>query len=230
MNMKSQINSGYLWVSTAIFLLVSSAQADTSAFTSAGFTTNQPASFTGTRGWNFQVNNSYPYDAISITELGVFDSGGDGLDNPHQVGLWTTDGTLLASATVPAGSLAPLVDGYRYVSIAPVTVTKIFSATFGYIIAAQYSAGDTDDLVTPVSGALSTGVFPLTGSFPAIGRYGLGPGLPFPNQPTIPMEGSIGPGFWEPNFQFVAVPEPSVFAFFALGSLLLGWPLFKPRI
>src|SRR5688572_21488169 len=56
----------------------------------------------GTKGWWFSLDSD-----ISISHLGIFDGGGDGLAASHQVGLWLgTDpfvgnpsGTLLASAT-----------------------------------------------------------------------------------------------------------------------------------
>jgi hypothetical protein len=199
---------GCFLTTAAAYLFVNSANADTPGFAGGGFTTEQPASFTGTKGWSFYNG---PNNPIAITQLGIFDSGGDGLASSHQIGLWATDGTLLASAIVPAGLLAPLVDGYRYAPIAPVTLPGGFGVSGGYIIAAQYFAGDTDDLLTPVSGGLAAGLAVWQGGFPSIGWYDFGSELPFPSQRTNPLsEGTLGPPFWEPNFQFVAVPEPSV--------------------
>lgn len=69
--------------------------------------------FTGTVGFGFTL------DADSkINALGYQDAGGDGLVLDHQVGLWRlSDGALLASVVVPAGSTALLDDDWRYVEI-----------------------------------------------------------------------------------------------------------------
>ena len=48
-----------------------------------------------TRGFSFTLNTD-----ISVTQLGFFDLNGDGLDDPHQVGIWTHSGTLLGQVTV----------------------------------------------------------------------------------------------------------------------------------
>src|SRR5439155_1220605 len=111
MQLPSFIKSGCLFASGATFLLVIAIHADTPAFTLGSVSINPPSSFTGNRGWQFERAGS-PND-ILITQLGVFDSGGDGLINPHEVGLWrigddNISSTLLASATVPAGTDAPL--------------------------------------------------------------------------------------------------------------------------
>ena len=68
-----------------------------------------------TSGFRFKPNQP-----IRITSLGVVDSGAPGLAIDHPVGLWTDSGVLLASAVVPAGDGAPLIDGFRYVNIDPI--------------------------------------------------------------------------------------------------------------
>jgi hypothetical protein len=210
MKLRCLVTSGCLLASAAAGLLLKSARADTPAFTSGGSTPVQPPSFTGTKGWSFYNYNQA--GSIWITQLGVFDSGADGLVNAHQVGLWGADGTLLASATVPVGVAATLFDGYRYVPIPPVAIpraTSVFHPHSAYVIAAQYSTDDADDRQTPVAAGLDPGIGPWTGDVGSIGRFGYGSNLPFPNMHTPPpSEGSVGPPFWEPNFQFT-IPEPS---------------------
>jgi hypothetical protein len=175
-----------------------------------------PPSFTGTRGWG--VRNLSPTSTIAITKLGVLDNNGDGLVNSHQIGLWRLDGTLIVSATVPAGIAAPLIDGYRYVSIAPVLLPS-FTST---IIAAQFAAGDSDGAVVSPVWNWST-LNPQADVSPSYGWYGIGSGLPFPNLRTVPLnETTFGPGFWEVNFRYVAVPEPSSVALLSGGLLLFG--------
>ncbi len=79
-------------------------------------------SFTSTRGYSFDVTAT---GGIAVSALSVYDAGADGLSQSHDVGLWDTAGTLLAFATIPAGTLAPLDTSglFRYVPIAPVTLT-----------------------------------------------------------------------------------------------------------
>src|ERR1039458_1856799 len=52
-----------------------------------------------------------------INYLGYYDNGGDGLVNSHTVSLWDGNNNLVVSATVPAGTAAPLYDGYLWVQI-----------------------------------------------------------------------------------------------------------------
>jgi hypothetical protein len=52
-----------------------------------------------TAGFSFSVTT-----ATTISGLGLFDVGSDGLINSHQIGLWSSGGTLLASATVDNSS------------------------------------------------------------------------------------------------------------------------------
>ena len=223
MNINSEKNNWCFLVFASILLFAACSYADTPASVLGTVYAIQPPSFTGTRGWSF-----YNYSSngeIAITQLGVFDSDGDGLASAHQIGLWALDGTLLASATIPSGVSAPLVDGYRYVQISPVTIPRAlnpFSSSSAYIIAAQFSAGDADDLVTPTSAGRSFGVYAWLPDFPSFGWYGLGPGLTFPNQRTSPpSEGTYGHPFFEANFQYQVAPEPATWLLFALGLPVL---------
>jgi hypothetical protein len=197
--------------------------ADTPAFVLGAVLSNQPLSFTGTRGWQFVPASGG--DDIFITQLGVFDNGGDGLVNPHQIGLWqagNVSGTLLASATVPAGTAAPLEVGYRWVPITPVRIPYAVSS---YVVAAQYSAGDADDMVTP----RPSGPWPYyefardIGVFTSAGRAGLGNDLPYPSGWTSCGEGCIPEINWEPNLKYTVVPEPSVWVLFGSGLLFGFW-------
>jgi hypothetical protein len=62
-------------------------------------------------------------EPITITHLGLIDDGSDGMSAAHAVGVWTNAGTLLASATVPAGTGGTLVGQFRYVPITPIELT-----------------------------------------------------------------------------------------------------------
>ena len=67
-----------------------------------------------TLGYAFTVSSP-----IRVTKLGVWDSGSDGLTDPHAIAIWTSTGTQLVQATIPAGTPGTLIDGFRYLPIAP---------------------------------------------------------------------------------------------------------------
>ena len=195
-------------------MFVGSARADIPAielFIEAG----PSASFTGTRGWEFGRLGG-PND-IWITQLGVYDGGGDGLANSHEVGLWRREdnlsGTLLASATVPAGTDSPLMGGYRWVPIIPVRIP--YALDF-YMVGAHYVDGDADLLFTPIPVRFAPQVGPLL----ANGSYSLGPDMTYPNISTIPpSEGQLGERFFQANFQYVLVPEPATWLLLSPAAL-----------
>ena len=93
--------------------------------------------FVGTVGGIFLTTYSfYP----QVNWLGYYDSNGDGLANSHLITLWdNTSQAIIASATVPAGTAAPLVNGYRWVEL-PSTVQLNYGSY--YVIGAQTDGVD----------------------------------------------------------------------------------------
>ena len=93
--------------------------------------------FAGTVGGIFLTSYSfYP----QVNWLGYYDQNGNGLANSHLVTLWdNSTQTILASATVPAGTAAPLINGFRWVQL-PSTVTLNYGSY--YVIAAQTDGVD----------------------------------------------------------------------------------------
>ena len=64
-------------------------------------------------GWQFTVNTP-----VTVTDIGWFDWGQNGLSLSKQIGIWDTLGeTLVASVTVPSGTGATLSDHFRYVTL-----------------------------------------------------------------------------------------------------------------
>ncbi len=154
-----------------------------------------------TLGSQFQVSQSG-----TITALGIFDLGSNGLAEGHAVGLWTNSGTLLASTTIPAGTGGFLVDNFRYVSIP--SVNLIAGQT--YVLGALYPTG-TDPVIfygTATGFATAPGVTFLQS------REVFGATLSFPTNSN-----SNQPGFFGPNALF-AVPEPVSLVVF--GGLIVG--------
>lgn len=102
-------------------------------FTGVGFGNGTVSN--STRGYAFTVTGS---DLVAA-QLGVWDAGGNGLVESHQVGLWNSTGTLLASATVGSGTSAALIDGFRYVDIVDVPL-----AAGSYTVGAFFFNGSQD--------------------------------------------------------------------------------------
>ena len=87
-----------------------------------GFTAGPGATYGGAanNGPGLNIGNTFSVSGSGITvlQLGAFNLGGDGLNAAHTVTLFDADTqTALGSVTVPAGTVAPLVNGYRFVSL-----------------------------------------------------------------------------------------------------------------
>jgi hypothetical protein len=80
--------------------------------------------FSGTVGSQWDVG-SY---TLTVTALGFEDRNRDGLNSDHQVGIWDTNGLLVASVTVPAGTNALLEGAWRYVTLSEPVVLSAHTA------------------------------------------------------------------------------------------------------
>lgn len=141
-----------------------------------------------TKSFNIVVGHS----RLLVTQLGFFDYNSDGLLVDHEVGIWTPDGTLITSTTVPAGTTAQLVSQWRMVDIDPVTLLPGES----YRIGAQHF-GDRY-IFNATSGNLNS---LIAGFANPIGSLTNGPGFNFPDTNTY--------GGYNANATIIAVPEPS---------------------
>jgi hypothetical protein len=70
-------------------------QAQTAAIDFTSSSINGATSTTSTRGYEFNITSS-----VTVIGLSVFDELSDGLVEAHDVGLWDSSGTLLASTVV----------------------------------------------------------------------------------------------------------------------------------
>jgi hypothetical protein len=143
-----------------------------------------------TQGWNFT-----PARKILVGQLGVYDTGGDGLGQAHAVGIWTSGGTLITQVTVPAGTMAPLVSGTRFVDIAGVQLTKGTT----YVLGAYY-LDSTDNLIFDGSNGTVMSYDPVI--TPGSGRYDINQfaGLGFPAITTTTRR-------FGPNFSFTVLAD-----------------------
>lgn len=87
-------------------------------------------------GWGFSPNQP-----ITITEVGWFDENGDGLNRSHPTAIWGTDGTLIGSVDIPAGTATRFEHNFRYVPSPPISL----NANTEYIIAGVHTVGSSQD-------------------------------------------------------------------------------------
>jgi len=154
--------------------------------------------FTGTVGSKFTVGAN-----VFVDKLGFEDQLLNGLASPHQVGLWNSSGTLLASVTVQSGTGSLLIGNWRYETL-PTPVKLTAGST--YIVGAQVTNGGdkwTDNGNFPIEFAISQG-FSLS-SPPNVFSGG---GFTFPN-----LNGTLAALRWAPaNLQFTTCPITLIIA------------------
>ena len=79
-------------------------------------------------GWTFTTS-----ETRAVTALGLFDVNSNGLVDPHPVGIWDSNGTLLVSAVVQNQALTPstsTVGDWRFATVATT-----------YLLAGSYTIG-----------------------------------------------------------------------------------------
>src|SRR5689334_3496981 len=119
-------------ISVGVGLGCSSLRADevpAYSFTDAATALDQQLSL----GFSFTALNN-----ITVDSLGYYNYTGSGFLTAHTVGIFDSNGDLLTSTTLAAGSADPLNAGFRYHSITPVTL-----APGDYVIAAT-TGGPSD--------------------------------------------------------------------------------------
>jgi hypothetical protein len=162
-------------------------RADTIAFNISGGT----SFFAGedaTAGYVFTLSTP-----IFVTSLGVFDQGTNGLNALYHVFILTSDGIQqMATAVIPAGTGTTLINGFRYVSIAPVLVP---AGT--YVIFTMYVDSPSDPIIAEAAITSASGV--------SYGGSTSDVGFTFPTGNFFGLPN----GYFGPNFQFTtAVPTP----------------------
>jgi hypothetical protein len=90
-----------------------------------------------TLGNRFQVGSN----PLTVTALGIFDSGSAGLDQSHSVGLWTTNGTLLAEVDFSPGFSGFSLNGFLYQNLASAIILQPHTP---YVMGASYQVDTTD--------------------------------------------------------------------------------------
>jgi hypothetical protein len=149
----------------------------------------------------------------SLTALGVYDAGLDGLESNAMVGLWNTSGDLLASTVVGAGTAGTLDNYFRYAAITPFALT----AGVHYIVGSYLAGGLASSYNTNQGGSGS--VDPLVTIH--ADRYSA-----FDSAFGNPTSSDGLAGAWlGANFQYGdggMVPEPGAWALMILGFGMAG--------
>ena len=142
-----------------------------------------------TYGWSFSVGET----PLSVTHLGYFDAGLDGLVDEHRVGIWDFSGALLVEGTVPAGAIGTDAGAYAFTSVDATTLP----ANETYFIGGM--SPSASDAVIAFAGpqTYAPQVTYLGASYSETGGF------------TAPdtLYGASH-GIFGPNFQFTPIPEP----------------------
>lgn len=152
--------------------------------------------------------------ALQVTALGYENSGLDGLDVSHQVGIWNSDGSsLLASVTVPSGTSATLKTQWRFVDLgSPI----VLSANTSYVIGANVTLTNdpwTDSNFNDGGGPYSIVLANNSAVSVTQNRYQDPSGFQFPSN-----NGGGDLLRWAPgNMEFTVILEPA-----EVGTLLGG--------
>ena len=168
-----------------------------------------------TLGYNFDVTSS-----ISIDGLGIFDAGSDGLNNTHEIGLWSAGGALLASTSVGPGATDSDLSASGAGSF---LYSDILSLTLGagsYVIGALYEIGDTDTVVFNAGGIFSNDA----GTAYTSSAWVNSGSLDFPLNIGGATDRYFGPTM---RLAEASVPEPGIFSLLGMG--LVGFYLSKRR-
>src|SRR5947209_9809082 len=124
---------------------------------------------------------------IVVSALGVWDANAPvAFTQTHQVGLWDSSGTLLASTTVLTTS--PLTGAWRYVAITPVTLLAGQTYFAGSAITSPYT--DAYSRISPPASNVTTS--PLIAIGPSTTNAASG-GFSFPSAVDVSFVAPLGP-------------------------------------
>jgi len=152
-----------------------------------------------------------------VNQAGVFDYGSDGLAGSRLVGVWA-DGVLVDTATVAAGTVDPLLNGFRWTTL---TTPLTLIPTVSYVIGADYSGAGISDYFMTSATTLSPFVYVGDADSNPNNDAGHGGVLEFPSGTDSTT------GLWGPNLR--SVPDGGM-TIALLGGALMGLAALRRKL
>jgi hypothetical protein len=168
-------------------------------------------------GFAFSTNS-----AVTVTQLGYYDDGGNGFATQHGVGIFDSLGNLLTSTLLSSGTVDGLIGHFRYGAITPFTLAAgqtytLAATTYGF--ADPWAYGEAGTTIAGFTVDPSISIAPNS----ALYTYQSDNIL---RDPTTHFSNyTIYAG---PNFIAANVPEPGTLGILA-SALAIGWVIRRRR-
>lgn len=193
---------------TAALIAVCAAAQATPAISFNDSTGTNAAQRNQSVGWQFNV-----LSALTVTGLGWYDEGQDGLSVGHEVGIWNSAGVLLASTVLGTGTSEVLDGLYRMHSIGAIAL----AAGSGYIVGGLNSSNSADRLAMDVAMTLNADIDYVDATFSGVNNT-----FERPTNFSVANTGFFGPMFASRSAVTVAEPAGMALAGLALALVAIG--------
>jgi hypothetical protein len=169
----------------------------------------------GSTLWLYDANAGYeftPNVPIVLTELGMYDEDQDGFLFDHPIGVWRKgDLALMASGILNAGTVDPMLNGFRYIDVADTPL----DAGVAYLIGAHHPSTSGDPYGDFLTYTIDPAISKVPQTIASPGPFG-------PPMPVLLFPGDL----FGPNFKFDLatdiIPAPGAIVLGAIGAALLG--------
>jgi hypothetical protein len=165
-----------------------------------------------TLGYDFNISAG---TSLTITGLGIFDYGSNGLTAEHAVAVWSEAGALLASSSVGPSTVNALPSSHSSGQWFFADILALTLVAGDYTIGAFYEGGLSDSVMVQ-----QTAVNNIPGVTYTQGQYVYSSTFQSPESNHSPNESQY---FGPVMVTGTAVPEPATFALMGLGFAGLGF-------